>query len=204
MPRFSGFTLPYRVFSGVTQPLSHPFSALPRCLCPFFTLAKWFFAGLLRGTGFGATKDRMTSSAKAAPIEGEHPIAMASVDSTQGYRGDVRVGKHRFVADEGPEVGGDDEGPNPYQLLLAGLVQCTAATLRMYANRKGWVLGEVKVRARLLRTGDGADKTERIERTISVGGDLTAEQKQRLAEIADRTPVTRTLQNGLTIDTTLT
>jgi putative redox protein len=145
------------------------------------------------------------SSAKAAtPIEGEHPIAMVSVTSAAGYRGEMHAGRHRFIADEGPEVGGDDEGPNPYQLLLAGLVQCTAATLRMYANRKGWVLGEVKVRARLLRTGDGAAKTERIERTITVSGDLTDEQKHRLAEIADRTPVTRSLRGGLTISTTLT
>ena len=82
-------------------------------------------------------------------------------------------------------------------------MQCTAATLRMYANRKGWVLGEVKVRARLLRTGDGATKVERIERTISVSGELTDEQKHRLEEIASRTPVTRSLRAGVAIDTTL-
>lgn len=128
---------------------------------------------------------------------------MVSVTSANGYRGDVRAGRHRFVADEGPTVGGDDAGPNPYQLLLAGLVQCTAATLRMYANRKGWGLGAVDVRARLLRTGDGATKTERIERSIRVHGELSAEQRRRLAEIADRTPVTRTLQNGLAITTTM-
>jgi putative redox protein len=143
------------------------------------------------------------AKAKAAPIEGEHPIAMASVTSAAGYRGEVRAGRHHFVADEGPDVGGDDDGPSPYQLLLAGLVQCTAATLRMYANRKGWDLAEVKVRARLLRTGDGATKVERIERTIKVTGDLSTEQKLRLAEIADRTPVTRTLLAGMAIDTTL-
>jgi len=74
----------------------------------------------------------------------------------------------------------------------------------MYANRKGWDLGEVSVRARLLRTGDGASKVERIERTVSVTGDLTDQQRERLAEIADRTPVTRTLVSGLTIDTTFT
>jgi putative redox protein len=142
------------------------------------------------------------SAAKAAPAEGEQPIAMVSVTSTSGYRGEIRAGRHHLVADEGPEVGGDDEGLNPYQLLLAGLVQCTAATLRMYANRKGWVLGEVKVRARLLRTGDGAAKVERIERTVGVSGDLSDERRERLAEIADRTPVTRTLRAGLTIDTT--
>ena len=145
----------------------------------------------------------MVSPPKAAPIEGEHPIAMVSVTSTAGYRGEVRAGRHHFVADEGPEVGGDDEGPNPYQLLLAGLVQCTAATLRMYANRKGWALGEVKVRARLFRTGDGATKVERIERAVTVSGDLSTEQKLRLGEIADRTPVTRTLLGSLSIHTTL-
>jgi putative redox protein len=145
----------------------------------------------------------MVSAPKAAPLEGEHPIAMVSVTSSAGYRGDIRAGRHHFVADEGPEVGGDDEGPNPYQLVLAGLVQCTAATLRMYANRKGWALGEVKVRARLFRTGDGATKVERIERSINVSGDLSPEQKHRLGEIADRTPVTRTLFGSLSVHTTL-
>lgn len=140
---------------------------------------------------------------KAAPVEGEQPIAMVSLTSATGYRGEVRAGRHVLVTDEGPDLGGDDQGPGPYQLLLAGLAQCTAATLRMYANRKGWALGEVKVRARLLRTGDGATKVERIERTITVSGDLTEEQKNRLAEIASRTPVTRSLRAGLAIDTTL-
>ncbi|MGA3147515.1 MAG: OsmC family protein [Acidimicrobiales bacterium] len=141
------------------------------------------------------------TATKAAPVEGEQPIAMVSVTSSEDYRGEIRAGRHRFVADEGPEVGGDDEGPSPYQLLLAALVQCTAATLRMYANRKGWVVGEVAVRAQLLRTGDGATKVERIERTVTLSGNLTDEQRRRLAEIADRTPVTRTLRAGLTIDT---
>jgi putative redox protein len=140
---------------------------------------------------------------KAAPVEGEHPVALVSLTSATGYKGEVRAGRHLLITDEGPELGGDDQGPGPYHLLLAALVQCTAATLRMYANRKGWVLGEVKVRARLLRTGDGATKVERIERTITVSGDLTDEQKHRLAEIASRTPVTRTLRAGLAVDTTL-
>jgi putative redox protein len=91
----------------------------------------------------------------------------------------------------------------PASISWYGLVQCTAATLRMYANRKGWALGEIKVRARLLRSGDGATKVERIERTIVVSGDLSADQKHRLAEIADRTPVTRTLFGSLNIDSTL-
>jgi putative redox protein len=143
------------------------------------------------------------SPPRAAAVEGEHAIATVTVTSAGGYRGELRAGRHRFVADEGPEVGGDDEGPNPYQLLLAALVQCTAATLRMYANRKGWVLGAVTVRARMLRTGDGATKVERIERSIRLAGELSEDQRRRLAEIADRTPVTRTLLTGLAIDTIL-
>ncbi|MGH9079537.1 MAG: OsmC family protein [Acidimicrobiales bacterium] len=143
------------------------------------------------------------SPPRAAAVEGEQAIAMVAVTSSEGYRGEVRAGRHRFVAGEGQEVGGDDEGPNPYQLLLAALVQCTAATLRMYANRKGWVLGVVMVRARLLRTGDGATKVERIERTIRVAGELSEDQRRQLVEIADRTPVTRTLRASVKMDTTL-
>jgi putative redox protein len=142
-------------------------------------------------------------AATSDATEEEQPIAMVVVTNAAGYRGEVRAGVHRLISDEGPEVGGDDQGPNPYQLLLAGLVQCTAATLRMYANRKGWELGEVSVRARLLRRGDGATKVERIERSIKITGDLDDAQRARLAEIAGRTPVTRTLRSGVTIDTTV-
>jgi putative redox protein len=136
------------------------------------------------------------------PEEGE-PIAMATVTSAAGLRGEARTGAHRFVVDEGPEVGGNDEGPNPYQLLLTALCQCTSATLRLYSQRKGWELGEIRVRARLLRIGEGASKAERIERSIRVGAELTEQQADRLLEIADRTPVTRTLLAGVTITTTL-
>jgi putative redox protein len=133
----------------------------------------------------------------------ERPIVMVTVTSDAGYRGEIRAGSHRFVVDEGTGVGGKDEGPNPYQLVLAGLVQCTAATLRMYADRKGWELGTITVRARLLRTGDGATRSDRIERTISFTKEVSDEQRHRLRQIADRTPVTRTLREGLPIDTTI-
>jgi putative redox protein len=128
---------------------------------------------------------------------------MATLTSLAGLRGEVRTGRHHFVVDEGPAVGGDDAGPNPFQLVMAGLAQCTAATLRLYGDRKGWELGEIGVRARLLRTGEAATKVERVERTVTLTGELTDEQLQRLAYIADRTPVTRTLMSGLTIETTV-
>ena len=130
-------------------------------------------------------------------------MVMVTVTSDAGYRGEIRAGRHRLVVDEGTGVGGNDEGLNPYQLVLAGLVQCTAATLRMYADRKGWGLGTVTVRARLLRSGDGATRSDRIERTIAFSEEISDEQRRRLGVIADRTPVTRTLREGLPIDTTI-
>lgn len=130
-------------------------------------------------------------------------IAMATLTSASGFRGEVRTGPHRFVADEGLEVGGNDEGPNPYQLLMAALCQCTSATLRMYGQRKEWDLGEIRVRSILMREGEGANKKEHVERSIRLGGRLTSEQTDRLLEIADRTPVTRTLVAGMTIHTVL-
>jgi putative redox protein len=138
-----------------------------------------------------------------APGGDERPVVIVTVTSDAGYRGEIRAGPHRFVVDEGTGVGGNDEGPNPYQLVLAGLVQCTAATLRMYADRKGWELGRITVRARLLRSGDGATRSDRIERTIGIAEEISDEQRDRLGEIADRTPVTRTLREGLPIDTTI-
>ncbi len=142
-------------------------------------------------------------SAVPAPVGDERPVVMVTVTSDAGYRGEIRAGSHRFVVDEATGVWGKDEGPNPYQMVLAGLVQCTAATLRMYADRKGWDLGTITVRARLLRTGDGATRRDRIERTISFTEEVSDEKRQRLSAIADRTPVTRTLREGVPIDTSI-
>ena len=130
-------------------------------------------------------------------------LATAVVDSPSGLGGEGRAGVHRLRVDEGLSVGGHDEGFNPFQLVLLGLAQCTAATLRLYADRKGWELGLIRVRARLVEQGDGSSTQQRIERQVRIGADLGAEQTSRLAEIADRTPVTRMLRSGVAIETTM-
>lgn len=140
----------------------------------------------------------------ATDREGERPLALVSLVNSERYVGEVRAGRHRFVVDEGSSVGGGDRGLNPYQLLLAALVQCTAATLRMYADRKGWDLGEVRVRAQLFRTDDRSGRTERIARSIHCTAPLDDGQRTRLAQIAERTPVTRTIRAGTAIETVLT
>lgn len=120
----------------------------------------------------------------------------------------IRVGqRHALLADE-PIGIGDDTGPAPYDLLLAGLGACTSMTVRMYADRKGWPLEDVAVTLRHSRVhakdsepGDG--RLEKIDRELIVQGPLSDEQKSRLLEIADRCPVHRTLTGKLAIQTEL-
>jgi putative redox protein len=118
---------------------------------------------------------------------------------TPAYQVDVRVGRHRFVADEPHAEGGADVGPSPFGLLLSALVACTATTLRMDAARHGWELSAIDVDVRYnVDAGHGA-----IERTIAVPMDLPPERRQRLAEVAERTPVTLAIRNGVPITTTM-
>ena len=113
------------------------------------------------------------------------------------YRTEIVVGGHEIIADEPPALGGQGAGPAPYDLLLASLGACTAITLRMYADRKEWPLESLGVALRL----HGKDE-RRIERILTIAG-LDAGQSARLADIAERTPVTLTLKGGLPIDTSL-
>lgn len=125
-------------------------------------------------------------------------LATVHLDSgTDRYVQTIRAGHHTLSADEPKVLGGADAGPAPYALLLSGLVACTSITLRMYADKKGWELGPVHVDASMFRDQDG----ERIERTIKVVPSLTEEQRGKLAEIADKTPVTKTVKRGTPIVT---
>jgi len=117
------------------------------------------------------------------------------------YRVDIRVGGHEVTADEPAAAGGGNAGPSPFGLVLSGLVACTATTLRMYAMRKGWALATIEVDARYDVDDDGKSV---IARTITIPADLPSEQRQRLADIAERTPVTLAIRSGTPIATTWT
>ncbi len=110
----------------------------------------------------------------------------------------IRAGSHAILADEPPSNGGRDAGPAPYELLLAALGACTAMTLRMYADRKGWRIDALDVDLRIL----GKPEERHIRRTLTISGPDEA-AKARLAEIAERTPVTLTLKQGIAIETKL-
>jgi len=115
-----------------------------------------------------------------------------------GYSTHIDVSGHQLIADEPESAGGTNSGPAPYDLLAASLGACTAITLRMYAERKGWPVHGIKVD---IHIGGGKDD-RRIERTLTIDG-ADDEQKARLADIAERTPVTLTLKSGVPIHTSL-
>lgn len=127
-----------------------------------------------------------------------------------GLACEVRAGQHRWIADEPESVtGGNDAGPDPYGLLLGSLGACTAMTLRMYARHKKIDLEDVTVHLKHDRihakdcedceTSEG--RIDEITREITVTGELTDEQKQRLVEIAEKCPVHRTLTSETKIRT---
>jgi uncharacterized OsmC-like protein/alpha-beta hydrolase superfamily lysophospholipase len=125
------------------------------------------------------------------------------------FQQEITAGAHRLLADEPNDVGGADSGPNPYDLLLAALGACTAMTLRLYAERKALRLDRVAVRLRHAKvhaadceTCESRDgKVDRIERGIVLEGELDAQQRARLLEIADKCPIHRTLTSGVGIAT---
>jgi putative redox protein len=123
----------------------------------------------------------------------------------------VTAGQHRLRADEPAAVGGDDSGPGPYDLLLAGLGACTSMTLRMYAAQKEWPLARVTVDLKhdKVHAEDCAEcetregRIDRIGRVLTLEGDLDEAQRAHLLEIADKCPVHRTLHSEVWIETTL-
>lgn len=123
-------------------------------------------------------------------------VRVASDDTKFGQ--DITIGTHRLRADEEADQGGGDTGVGPHELLLGALGACTSMTLRLYAERKGWRLATVHVAL----TGEAVDGKYAITRKITMVGDLDAEQRQRLLEIADKCPVHRTLTGEVVIQTT--
>ena len=138
-------------------------------------------------------------------------MAEVIVRSRRGLTQDITVGTHSLVADEPLDAGGTDLGPCPYDLLLSALGACTAMTLRLYADRRGWPLEGVEVRLRHDRihaedcaeceTRDGF--LDRIQKQLTLLGPLDKTQRLRLVEIAELCPVQRTLQGEIVIESTL-
>ena len=133
------------------------------------------------------------------------------VRSAASFRCEVDAGNHHFITDEPVSAGGSDEGPTPYDLLAAALGSCTSMTLNFYARREGIALTGVEVSVTNDRTHakDCADclsasgYIHRFGVSLRLHGDLTAEQRLKLLEIARRCPVYKTLTSEIRIDEVL-
>jgi putative redox protein len=131
-----------------------------------------------------------------------------TVRSGPGLLQQIEAGAHTLIADEPLAAGGTDAGPDPYALLLAALGACTSMTVRMYAARKGWPLRDVFVELDIARVyaedcvhcEEPRAMVDRIRRRITLVGDLEAGQRLRLADIAKKCPVHKTLTAGLRIE----
>ena len=114
---------------------------------------------------------------------------------------DVEWRAGTLVIDEPKFNGGQDLGPDPFTMIVAGLVGCTLTTLRMYIRRKGWPLDDITVHANLIQQQDPVRTV--ILRTIVPGQPVTEEQAERLLYIAKNCPAARLLEGEIVIDTVL-
>ena len=131
------------------------------------------------------------------------------VTSQSNLRNEVRYGEgHSFITDEPISAGGEDAGPDPYTLLLAALGSCVSMTVTLYARRKQWPLESVSVRLSQNRihskdcqecAKNHEGYIHRIERSVSVTGPLSDEQRARLLEIAKKCPIHKTLTSPIIV-----
>lgn len=135
-------------------------------------------------------------------------MALVTAQLHSGTRATISARQFTWLADEPPEVGGTDDGPNPYEILLGGLAACIAITLRLYANHKGIQLDGVGVKLEFDRVHaddcrecdiDEGGMIDRIRSSVTIQGSFDDAQKKRLAQVAERCPVHRTLTRRVQI-----
>ena len=108
------------------------------------------------------------------------------------YKHEVEIRGHRVVADEPEDTGGDDSGPSPEELLAASLASCSAITMEMYADRKGWDVGELEVNVNFEPAQRGSPTKFAMQ--VRLPKEMPDEQRERLMQIAAKCPVHRTLE----------
>ncbi|WP_343485937.1 bifunctional alpha/beta hydrolase/OsmC family protein [Allomuricauda sp. d1] len=145
-----------------------------------------------------------------ASLKTKHQVA-ASLNEAEGFTTQMKVGSHYMLADEPLDVGGNNFGPTPYELVSAGLSACTAMTIQMYARHKKWAVENVEVHTSYDKKHaqdcenceEDSAKIDTFEREIKLTGDLDEKQKNRILQIADKCPVHRTLHSETQIITKL-
>jgi putative redox protein len=131
-------------------------------------------------------------------------IAKAEViNKSENYTSQVRVNQHEFLVDEPVEKGGKDTGPAPGDYLCAALASCKALTLRMYAQRKKWEVGEIKVTVNMVSGKETVSGNNTFFSSLNFTGALDDEQQKRLLVIANSCPLHRLLTKANEVVTTI-
>ncbi|WP_417370157.1 OsmC family protein [Flavobacterium beibuense] len=145
--------------------------------------------------------------------ENKKKIVHIHLSKNDVFKSTLTAGNHSFIADEPTSVdGGNDEGPDPYDLLLMSLGSCTLMTVKMYARRKKWPIEDMFLELRHNKRHvddcqsceDSSAKIDLIEKELIIKGDLTQEQLDKLLEISKKCPVHRTLLGEMRIESSLT
>ncbi len=172
-------------------------------------LVAWASRYLAAAPSAGSARPAAGVPVAGVPVAGLPAGRVLVRETGQGrFQQEVRVGTHSWIADEPEDIGGDDTGPSPYDLLLAALGTCTSMTMRMYAEHKGWPVPAITVlleRDKVRGEPDPGSTREvwvdRVRLELRVDGDLTPEQRAGFLRIADKCPVHRTLARGTLFET---
>lgn len=131
-----------------------------------------------------------------------HYAVRATIDGP-AYDTRIAVRGHELHGDEPVDEGGADTGPKAHEYLCTALASCTAITLRMYADRKQFSVRSIHVDCTLDRSVKNAAVDSRFNMKITINGELTSDQRQRMLQIAEMCPVHKTLNGAITLDTQL-
>ncbi len=124
---------------------------------------------------------------------------MTVVSTPDRFRYEIGIRQFQLTADEPIEIGGTDAGPTPTELVFSGLGACKAITLKMYAARKDWPLDAVDAQVEAAQV----DRRYHVSVQLTLTGDLSEEQRERLLEISNKCPVHKLLASGAEIETVL-
>lgn len=137
------------------------------------------------------------ADAYVEPVPGkDFPADVEAVETGKGkFQLQLQTGKHQLIADEPANYGGMDSGPSPFQLLGAALASCMTMTVRLYAEQKSWPVKRIRTNVGHTRELDQSPR-DRFDVRLTFEGDLDAEQRTRMVEIAGKCPVHKALTEG--------
>jgi putative redox protein len=130
--------------------------------------------------------------------------AVIAENTGEIYKTELKVNNHILISDEPEEVGGQDYGPHPGALLCMSLASCKVITLRMYAQRKGWKVGLIRVKVELVKGAEVPSGINTFYCELELKGDLSDEQRTRLLDISKACPVQKQLTKPSEVISTLT